>query len=382
MTEADTSKRRTVLAPVLPVDALPPSGWLTALVDSSADAIISKNLSGTIMSWNKGAEQLFRYTAEEAIGRHISLIIPDDRMQEEEMILRRIRAGMRVEQFETVRARKDGTLVDVSLTISPVKDVSGRVVGASKIARDISDRKQYEEQLRALAEELESKVQSRTLQLRELSARLLEAQDEERRRIARDLHDSVGQVVAALSLSLAVITQHSNDGIDLAPAVKQCEELVRELSKEIRTVSYLLHPPLLDEVGLSGAIAFYVQGLAERSGLKIELNIREDFGRLPKDLETAIFRIMQEALTNIYRHSGSKTAEIQLERQGERVALTIEDQGVGMPAEKLAEIQAQGSGVGIAGMRERVHHLNGVMTIQSDQKGTKVSVSLPIATIK
>src|SRR5579862_9653173 len=134
------------------------------------------------------------------------------------MILRRIRAGMRVEQFETVRARKDGTLVDVSLTISPVKDVSGRVVGASKIARDISDRKQYEEQLRALAEELESKVQSRTLQLRELSARLLEAQDEERRRIARDLHDSVGQVVTALSLSLAVITQHSNDGIDLAPA--------------------------------------------------------------------------------------------------------------------------------------------------------------------
>ena len=360
------------------IDGLPASGWLTAIVDSSDDAIVSKNLSGTIMSWNKGAERLFGYTAEEAIGRHISLIIPDNRIQEEDMILGRIRSGRRVEQFETVRVRKDGKLVDVSLAISPVKDVSGRVVGASKIARDVSRRKQYEEQLRAFAEELESKVQARTLQLRELSARLLEAQDEERRRIARDLHDSAGQMIAALSLSLAIITQHSGGNIELAQAAEQCEELVRGLSKEIRTLSYLLHPPLLDEAGLSGAVAVYVQGVVERSGLKIDLNVREDFGRLPEDLETAIFRIVQEALTNIHRHSGSKTAQIQLDRQGDRIALTIEDQGVGMPAEKLAEIQAQGSGVGIAGMRERVRHLHGEMTIQSDHNGTKVSVNLPV----
>jgi PAS domain S-box-containing protein len=374
---------------------------LAAIVDSSDDAIISKNLDGTITTWNSGAARIFGYTAEEAIGRHITMLIPPDRLDEEATILDRLKRGERVDHFETVRLRKDGIALDISLTISPVRDRNGRIVGASKVARDITERKRAqeelrisEERLRALAAGLENQVGVRTHQLeqrneevlqqsdqlRELSSRLQQTQDDERRRIARELHDSAGQVLVALGLQLASITQHA-----VKPQVRKTAqeslEMVRQLSKEIRTVSYLLHPPLLDENGLSGAIQWYIQGLAERSGLKIELIIPKDFRRLPGDTEVAIFRIVQECLTNIHRHSSSKTATIRLSTDGDDVSLEIQDEGKGIPAEKLAGIQTQRSGVGISGMRERVRHLKGVMNVQSNSKGTKVSITIPITVI-
>jgi two-component system NarL family sensor kinase len=179
-------------------------------------------------------------------------------------------------------------------------------------------------------------------------------------------------------MQLASITQHAVKP-QVRKAAQESLEMVRQLSKEIRTVSYLLHPPLLDENGLPGAIQWYIQGLVERSGLKIELLIPKDFGRLPDDVEVAIFRIVQECLTNIHRHSGSETATIRLSNDGNNVSLEIQDEGKGISAEKLTDIQAQRSGVGIAGMRERVRHLNGVLNIQSNSDGTKVSVTLPTA---
>jgi two-component system NarL family sensor kinase len=156
---------------------------------------------------------------------------------------------------------------------------------------------------------------------------------------------------------------------------------VHELSQEIRTVSYLLHPPLLDENGLSEAIAWYVEGLRERTGLQITHNISENFGRLPSEIELAAFRVLQECLTNIHRHSESKTATIRLLRSAESVSLEIQDEGKGIPVEKLSGIQGQRSGVGIAGMRERVRHLGGVMFIQSNGSGTKISVTFPTRAI-
>jgi signal transduction histidine kinase len=144
-------------------------------------------------------------------------------------------------------------------------------------------------------------------------------------------------------------------------------------------MSYLLHPPLLDENGLTGAIQWYIQGLVERSGLKIELTFPKDFGRLSDDVEVTIFRIVQECLTNIHRHSGSMTAKISLSRQGESVSLEIQDEGKGIPEERLAKIQGHRTGVGITGMRERVRHLNGTINIQSNANGTKISVTLPAA---
>jgi PAS domain S-box-containing protein len=496
---------------------------LAAIVDSSDDAIVSKTLDGVITSWNNSAERMFGYTREEAVGQHITLIIPKDRRDEEVKIAERLRRGERVDHFETVRVRKDGTLLDLSLTISPVKDAAGRVVGASKVARDITERKQVEqalaerarlldlsndaifvrdaadrvtywnksaselygysregavgrvshellrtefpepleriteqlrkdnrwtgelihrhkdgsrivvasrwaldrdgrghqkrvletnnditqqkqsekalreseERLRTLSDSLEVQVRARTQeleqrnaeilqqseQLRELSNRLLKTQDDERRRIARELHDSAGQLITVLGMNLAGIAQRVGQNPSLSETVEDTQNLVHQLSREIRTTSYLLHPPLLDENGLSQAIHWYMQGLKERSDLEIELSVPEDFGRLPADLELTIFRIVQEGLTNIHRHSGSKTATIRLSRTADSVLLRIEDHGKGISPEKLAALRAQRTGVGITGMRERVRHLKGAMDIQSNGTGATISVTFPVPMI-
>jgi PAS domain S-box-containing protein len=376
------------------------SNLLAAVVDSSDDAIITKNLDGVIMSWNKSAERLFGHTSEEAVGKHIFLVIPEERRDEETQIIERIRRGERVDHFETQRIRKDGTLIDLSLTISPVKDGSGQVIGASKIARDITETKrveqvlrQSEENLRALTNSLETQVQTRTMelerrnadifeqaeQLRELSNQLLKIQDDERRHIARELHDSAGQIIAALGMNLADITQRANNNPALAKALEDTQNLVQQLNREIRTTSYLLHPPLLDESGLSHAIQWYIQGFKERSGLDVELIVSDDLGRLPADVELSIFRIVQESLTNIHRHSGSKAGRIRLSRDADGISLQIQDYGKGLSAERLAAIKANRAGIGLTGMRERVRHFKGQMDIQSNGTGTTISVGLPVA---
>ena len=372
---------------------------LAAIVGSSDDAIVSKRLDGIITSWNKAAERMFGYTAAEAVGQHITLIIPPDRREEETEILQRLRRGERIDHFETLRMRKDGTLLDISLTISPVKDGSGKIIGASKVARDVTERKRAEErlrkseeQLRTLADDLEKQVHIRTQeleqrnaevlqqseQLRELSNRLLHTQDDERRHIARELHDSAGQIIASLSMNLAALEQNATNNQPLGKALEDSRDLVRQLNQEIRTTSYLLHPPLLDESGLPDAIRWYIEGLMERSGLSIDLQIAQDFGRLSSEMELALFRIVQECLTNIHRHSGSKSAVVRLSRTAGGVKLEVQDEGKGIPAEKLRGIQAQRSGVGITGMRERVRHFSGAMDIQSNGAGTKISVMLPV----
>jgi PAS domain S-box-containing protein len=374
------------------------TGMLAAIVNSSDDAIISKSLDGVITSWNRGSERIFGYTAEEAVGQHITLIIPQNRRNEETDILQRLRRGERIEHFDTVRVRKDGKPVDISLTISPVKDAQGRVIGASKVARDVTERKRIEQTLReseerlsTLAEGLETQVRFRTReleqrnfevlgqseQLRDLSNRMLQIQDDERRHIARELHDSAGQIVAALGMSLTSISQHGGQDPALAKAFQESLQLVQLLSKEIRTVSYLLHPPLLEENGLSGALRCYVSGLTQRSGLDIRLTIPENFERLPDELELVMFRLVQECLTNIHRHSDSKNAAIRIAFEDNGIYLEVQDEGKGIPAEKLAQIQSHGSGVGIRGMRERVRHLQGDMNIESNGCGTRISVRFP-----
>lgn len=669
---------------------------LTAIVDSSDDAIVSKDLNGTITSWNQSAQRIFGYSPQEAVGQHITLIIPRERWGEEDIILERLRHGERVDHFETVRRRKDGTLLDVALTISPVRDSRGMVIGASKIARDITARKTAEKQLataacrqqalfqladelhravsleqvydaaldaiyqalqferaaillfddsgkicfvrwrglsdeyraaavatghspwtaseqnpqpvcvediaaagldgvvkrtseregiaalafipllwndrligkfmmyssvarsfasdeislsltiarqlafaierkraedrerkisadaidakakfraifeqtpvfagimttegvlvdannlsleacgyqreevlgfafwetpwwrnfpdsrekiraatplaaqgipyrealrysgsdgaerlvefalypirdhqgrilflhptgvdvtdlklaennyRRLAERLDGEVRARTSelekrnadvvaqteQLRELSRRLLQFQDEERRRIARELHDSAGQTLAVMQMNLSQLVNRARQNTpELAEGIAEIQELARQLSQEIRTTSYLLHPPLLDETGLSGALSWYTEGLRARSGLEISLILGEELGRLPGDVELVVFRLVQECLTNIHRHSQSKKAEIRISRTRTEVTLEVCDWGKGITPERLTQLRSRGSGVGVPGMRERVCQFGGSMQMKSGKSGTTVCFRIPI----
>lgn len=621
--------------------------WLAAIVNSSDDAIISKDLNGVIMSWNAGAERIFEYTPEEAVGQHITLIIPQELREEENEILRRLRAGQVIEHFETIRVAKSGRRLNISLTISPIRDEQGRIIGASKIARDISRRvnieralnnsqnrlrlaqaaahigswewdpnsgasalspelhemfgidpsqpdhqrlwrsrvhpedlpqveqamlesagsgnmeceyryyhpqqglrwfycrgrrfsdqdknifgiildisdrreadlrrRMSEEQFRALADsivqlvwmaepdghifwynrrwyeytgtkpeqmvgwgwqsvhdpewlpkvlehwkaalasgepfemefplrgadgvyrwfltravpvrdlqgklvrwfgtntnvheqreasralqisqdklngvleeltqardELEIRVRERTADLeraeeslRTLSARLLQAQDEERRRIARELHDSAGQLLTALNMNLVPI---QSDAHKLGPAsvraINESFQLIEQLSKELRTISHLLHPPMLDEAGLEFALQWYVEGFAERSKIEVDFELAPDLGRLPRDAEIAIFRLVQESLTNIHRHASSPTASVRVFREGNQVQVRITDQGKGMPAGHLNGKGAR-AGVGVQGMRERLRQLKGKLEIHSGPQGTTVHATLP-----
>jgi signal transduction histidine kinase len=246
-------------------------------------------------------------------------------------------------------------------------------------------RRRENQKLRRAQSKLEDRVQERTaeldaanLNLRELSARLLQLQDDERRRIARELHDSVGQTLAALTMNLSAVRADIERLAKTASALTDSEGLVQEMSKEVRTISHLLHPPLLDEAGLASAIRWYVNGFAQRSKIKVDLDFPDDFGRLSQEVETAIFRVVQECLTNIHRHSGSPVAKIRITRSAGSVHVEVEDRGKGIPSEKKHEMSMNGKpGVGIRGMRERLRQLGGNLEINSDGKGTVVVAWLP-----
>src|SRR5215469_2511968 len=235
-------------------------------------------------------------------------------------------------------------------------------------------------------EELEIKVQERTADLdnvnrnlRDLSARLMQLQDDERRRIARELHDSVGQTLAALSMNLTTVRADIEQLARTAIALNDSEGLVREMVTEVRTISHLLHPPLLDELGLASALRWYVGGFSQRSNIKVDLDMPEDFVRLPAEMETAIFRVVQECLTNIHRHSGSAVARIRVRKRDGHCEVEIEDKGKGIPQRKLEELASAGTpGVGIRGMQERIRQLGGTMEISSGSSGTLVTVRLPV----
>jgi signal transduction histidine kinase len=262
------------------------------------------------------------------------------------------------------------------------RELLARVSGRLEIARLQRER---ETQLRISQAELEQRVQERTQELlnasqglRELSAQILQAQDEERRRIARELHDGAGQLLAALGMEASNLAGEGDRlSARAALSIGNIQSFVAQMTQDIRTMSHLLYPPLLDEVGLQSALTEYVNGFAERSGIQVALDFPEAIGRLDRDYELSLFRIVQECLTNIHRHSGSKTASIRIVCDDGALVLEIQDKGRGMPAERLSETQSRGSGVGIRGMRERALKLSGKMSIESDGSGTRIHVVIP-----
>ena len=260
-----------------------------------------------------------------------------------------------------------------------------RMTSESNCARqdraEIAVRKQTEEQLKKSQFDLEGEVKLRTSQLRQLSAKLLTLQDEERRRIARDLHDSAGQYLCGIRMNLDIALKETPSMSPLLSArIVDSIELTDRCLSEVRTISHLLHPPLLDEVGLRSALSWYIEGFAKRSGIEVELNAPKELARLPSEIETALFRTVQQGLANIHRHSGSKVATILVEADGKSVCLDISDEGCGIPAELLKGFNdgTHLPGVGIAGIRERIRDMGGQFNIGSGVHGTTLRVSLPI----
>jgi two-component system NarL family sensor kinase len=264
----------------------------------------------------------------------------------------------------------------------PVRNVAGAIEGVMILAVEVTE----QNQARSL---LESRVQQRTQELRQaqedlrsLSRSLMQAQDEERRRVARELHDSAGQYLAAVHMNLSVL---ATDGVaslneSLRARLADTMDLVERCTAEIRTLSYLLHPPLLDDVGLASAILWYVEGFSQRSGVAVTVDMPKDLARPSPDVETALFRVVQQSLANIHRHSESKVARIKLTREAQRITIEVSDEGKGLPPEVLARFRESGQlpGVGISGMRERMNALRGTFEIISDSSGSTIRVSVPI----
>jgi PAS domain S-box-containing protein len=472
---------------------------LAAIIEHSEDAIIGKTLTGIVTSWNHGAERLFGYCADEMIGQPITRLIPDDRLQEETDILARLRRGERLDHYETVRRRSDGRLVDVSLSVSPIRDASGNVVGASKIARDITERKKVEQSLResqsrfegviesamdaiitidetehivlfnaaaermfgcaasdALGQSLDRFIPSRFRaahrehvrafkatgvtsramgklgdllalradgrefpieasisqtevggaklftvilrditerkvaegalsrsegQLRALAARLQRAREEEGIRISRELHDQLGRCLTSIKMDLLFIEKLvsrqalTEDMRSITEKTQGMLEAVDETVHVVRRISTELRPGILDDLGIAAAVEWQTKDFQRRTGITCIANITEEDLEVSREQATALFRIFQEILTNVTRHSKAGKVWIHLDAQDGEVVLEVEDDGIGISSEAASQPHA----LGLVGMRERAAVFGGQVEIAGiPGKGTTVVVRMPI----
>ncbi|HMC83795.1 MAG TPA: PAS domain-containing protein, partial [Candidatus Polarisedimenticolia bacterium] len=282
-----------------------------------------------------------------------------------------------IRPYKTSDNKIDGAILAL-VDIHPFKVQTVELASAkTKLEAEIADHERAEEALRKAHEGLELRVQERTAQLREVSARVTRLQDDERRRLAQELHDTTGQNLVALKMNLGAVQESP---IRLDPKTRktlaESQELAEQCIREVRTLSYLLHPPLLDERGLASALRVYAEGFSERSGVSLDMENLEEFGRLPQELEIAVFRLAQECLTNIHRHSGSATARVRLEKTDSEVRLEVSDAGHGFSAGPPRDMEERG--IGIRAMRERARQLGGRLEIDSGPSGTRVLAVLPL----
>jgi PAS domain S-box-containing protein len=333
------------------------------IVRYSQDAIIGKDLNGIITSWNRGAERIFGYTAGEIVGKPVTLLIPSDRSDEETQILARLRKGEYIDHYETIRQRKDGTLLDISLSVSPLADVSGKIIGASKIARDITDRRQTEAAQRD----------------REIMRRIVEAQEAERHRIARDLHDHLGQQLTALRLKLESVRAKCDGNGSLASEMEQIQNYASRIDMDINYLAWELRPTELDQLGLENALGSFVREWSKTYGIHAEFHASKKNGqRLSPDLETNLYRIVQEGLNNILKHANASSVNVLIERRTDQIVLIIEDNGMGFDPTATPNT-SPGRGLGLVGMRERTALHGGTLEIESRPgEGTTFFVRIPI----
>jgi len=371
---------------------------LAAIVNSSSDAIIGKNLDGLITSWNAGAEKIFGYAAAEMLGGPVSQLIPSDRLPENGQIMSRIRRGESVRPFETVRLAKAGRPLVVSVTVSPIWSAAGKIVGASTVARDITAQKTAEttrrrlEVMTASNRKLEREIIRRKLleqalknsgqELRRLSHQILLAQEEERRRISRELHDTVLQTLVGINIHLASLTPKPADNPqNLQRRIKQTQRLVEKSLAMVHRFAVELRPTVLDDLGLIPALHAFLKDFMKRTGVRARLTAYAAANQLPLDRRAVLYRVALEALNNVAIHAQAGAVEVEIRKLPDWICLTITDDGKSFDVKRV--FRAKGNGrLGLLGMRERLQMVGGKFTVKSRPgHGTTVTARIP-ATIE
>jgi PAS domain S-box-containing protein len=370
----------------------------SGILSISAEAVISMDVNHRITLFNRAAENIFGYTVAEILERPLEMLVPPRfRNLHNEHIARFAQSDksslLMSDRTRVLGLRKDGSEFHMAASISKL-NIAGETI-FTVICSDVTDAVRAEEQLRKSHEELEVRVRERTAaleatnqflqleilerqraeeEIQDLSRRMMRVQEEERRNLARELHDCVTQNLVTLSLHMGRMSRAPHT---ISPAVlEEWMSLAEQSANELRTVSYLLHPPLLEDLGLGLTLRGYVEGFAKRTGIQVNLDIQGELDNLGFDIELAVFRIMQEALSNIHRHSGSSTATVRISCDGQTLRLQIADQGRGIPA------GMNFNGVGLGSMRERARLLKGRLAIESGSPGTTIKVELPVTHLK
>jgi PAS domain S-box-containing protein len=350
------------------------------LVESVQEyAIFALNSQGLITTWNAGAERILGFEEAEILGRHFSCFFTEEDILsgKPEWELQAARSQGRFE-VEGWRLRKDGWKFYTTMVLTALRDEAGTFIGYAVGAQDITEQTIGREPLGEIRENILESEKS----LRQFSLLVMRRQEEERRRVGEDLLDSLGQYLSVLNMKLDSMRTFAEERESKGnEEMAQCLNLVEESIKEVRAISYLLYPPLLEEVGLRPTIPWYLEGFTKRSGIKTSFKISPDFRRISNDASVAIFRVLQEALSNVQKHSGSTTADIQLLTRNNCVLLIISDAGKGIPSELFTPGNGGPSrlGMGLRGMSERLRCLGGRLEITSSGKGATITATIPLA---
>src|SRR6185369_15294586 len=334
------------------------------LVETIDEGAATLSDDGTVLYSNSSFASIFGAPLEKFIGAPLqNFVVGEDLANLESLIRSGSHGSVRGEIRLTAT---DGRPRTVRLTLSPSRQMGTETICA--VATELTELVETNEALRVTESSL-----------RQLSGRLLQLQDEERRRIARDLHDITGQEIAILSMSLDRLARHmDNAKAEAKETLNDSREMVRKMAEEIRTLSYLLHPPLLDESGLNSAVRWYAEGFQKRSSIHVNVVTAPGLGRLPAEVETALFRVVQESLTNVHRYSGSPDAEIRISAADGQLRLEVLDHGKGIASVPRAAVDGVAAlGVGIPGMRERLRQLGGQLEVDFGRSGTRVTATVP-----
>ncbi len=348
---------------------------LDAIIHTAPDIIFSRQADG---SRDYISDRFYDYTGADSGSANgfgwLDYVHPDDKEHAMAHWLRCVESGANYEAEYRIHSR-DGAYRWFRARALPIRDPKGEIVKWYGTCSDIHDSKMLEQSIRDSAAGLEKMVDERTAELRRLSVRLLSMQDEERRRIARDLHDGLGQELAVAKMVLG-----KSLGPNSTPAEKrvanEASEIIDRAIQQVRSMSHLLHPPLLDEVGLLSALSWYMEGLTKRSGIETSFEVQPDFPRLAPELETAIFRIVQEALTNVFKHSEARKVWINLSRRDSQTIVSVRDDGKGIK-KRTADLQPDSIGIGLGGMRQRAKEFGGELRLCNAQPGTLVELVIP-----